>query len=420
MKRILTLFFTLAVFAAFLPIVASAAATHHKHISGPPVYEIEYEATCTKQGSYKYNYYCIICDKLLKSDKVRVDALGHNWQDATCTTPKTCLTCGKTKGEAYGHTTGEAILEVEYEPTCTEKGSYKYNYYCTVCEKFLKFDRVKVDALGHNWAEATCTVPETCLTCGETNGEAPGHTMGEAVLEVEYEPTCTEKGSYKYNYYCTVCEKFLKFDRVKVDALGHNWAEATCTVPETCLTCGESNGEAPGHTMGEAVLEVEYEPTCTEEGSYKYNYYCTVCEKFLKFDRVKVDALGHDWAEATCTADGYCKICGIAGEKAQGHVPGEAVVEVEWEPTCTESGRYKYNYYCEHCGKFLKFDRVEVPATGHDWKEATMMDAAQCKNCHIKTGDSLFFQYLNNALCKAYACLKESFSNCSYSKIFCF
>ncbi|MBR3767668.1 MAG: hypothetical protein IKL10_05455, partial [Clostridia bacterium] len=247
MKKVYVLLFSLILLLGITPVFASAAP-HHNHIPGKPVTEVVQKETCTTSGSYKNIYYCKTCGKFIKSDIVKVKATGHDWETATCMTPETCNNCGKTKGKA----------------------------------------------LGHNWVDATCLLPETCLVCGEINGEALGHVMGEAVLEVEWEPTCEETGRYKYNYYCTVCEKFLKFDRVDIPALGHNWEEATCTTPETCLTCGKTNGEAVGHVMGEAVLQVEWEPTCEETGRYKYNYYCTVCEKFLKFDRVDIPALGHN------------------------------------------------------------------------------------------------------------------------------
>lgn len=29
--------------------------------------------------------------------------LKHEWQEATCTNPKTCSACGETEGEALGH-----------------------------------------------------------------------------------------------------------------------------------------------------------------------------------------------------------------------------------------------------------------------------------------------------------------------------
>ena len=81
----------------------------------------------------------------------------------------------------------------------------------------------------HDWAEATCTEPKTCLSCGETEGEA----------------------------------------------LGHTWKEATCIEPKTCSTCGKTEGEALGHEVvggicercGETVLSlITYDDVAT--GNY--------------------------------------------------------------------------------------------------------------------------------------------------------
>lgn len=43
------------------------------------------------------------------------EALGHTWKDATCTAPKTCETCEKTKGSSLGHDYGdEEIINPDY------------------------------------------------------------------------------------------------------------------------------------------------------------------------------------------------------------------------------------------------------------------------------------------------------------------
>lgn len=58
----------------------------------------------------------------------------HEWQAATCTSPKTCKLCGKTEGEAIG--------------------------------------------TDHEWVDATCTTPKTCSVCGITEGEVLAHVTG--------------------------------------------------------------------------------------------------------------------------------------------------------------------------------------------------------------------------------------------------
>lgn len=88
--------------------------------------------------------------------------LRHEWQEATCTTPRTCLSGGETKGEALGHT----------------------------------------------WVDATCTEPKHCNVCGETEGEALGHNIvGEA--------------TYQSPAFCSVCgEAAVEPLEADFDALG--------------------------------------------------------------------------------------------------------------------------------------------------------------------------------------------------------
>ena len=56
----------------------------------------------------------------------------HDWQEATCTEPKTCKLCGATEGEALGHI--EATREENrIEATLEQDGSYDLVTYCTRC-----------------------------------------------------------------------------------------------------------------------------------------------------------------------------------------------------------------------------------------------------------------------------------------------
>lgn len=73
------------------------------------------------------------------------------WYAATCETPKTCVKCGETEGEALGHTWVDA--------TCTAPKT------CSVCHL------TEGEALGHSWVDATTEAPKTCTTCAATEGE---------------------------------------------------------------------------------------------------------------------------------------------------------------------------------------------------------------------------------------------------------
>lgn len=75
----------------------------------------------------------------------------HNYSDATCTAPTTCIVCGVTQGLALGHNYSDAI--------CTAPAT------CIVC------GATQGSALGHNYSDATKDAPATCTVCGATTGE---------------------------------------------------------------------------------------------------------------------------------------------------------------------------------------------------------------------------------------------------------
>ena len=73
------------------------------------------------------------------------------------------------------------------------------------------------------WYVATCTDPKTCAECGETEGEALGHTWTDA--------TCEDAKT------CQTCHM------TEGEALGHAWQDATTEMPKTCTTCAATEGE---------------------------------------------------------------------------------------------------------------------------------------------------------------------------------
>lgn len=87
-----------------------------------------------------------------------------------------------------------------------------------------------------NWNDADCVTPKTCAECGETEGEALGHSWTDA--------TCDAPKT------CTVC------GLTEGEALGHNWQDATCDTAKTCATCAATEGEALGHDWQDATTEL--------------------------------------------------------------------------------------------------------------------------------------------------------------------
>lgn len=68
-------------------------------------------ATCIEGGNTEY-YRCTECGKLFSDSACQtetikeahtLDPLGHEWNDASCTAPKSCSRCNVTEGDALGH-----------------------------------------------------------------------------------------------------------------------------------------------------------------------------------------------------------------------------------------------------------------------------------------------------------------------------
>ncbi len=173
-----------------------------------------------------------------RSFTYNISVLAHQYRDATCTEPKTCMRCGATDGDPLGH---------QYKPaTCTDP------QICIRCGDMVGVGK------GHQYKNATCTTPVTCVVCGETTGKALGHQYKDATCT---EPkTCTRCGKqigtalgHKYKdatcvnpKICTVC------GATEGMSLGHQYKDATCTTPATCIRCGATQGDPLGHQFDTA------------------------------------------------------------------------------------------------------------------------------------------------------------------------
>ena len=234
-------------------------------------------ATCTENG-YSSGVVCSVCGYVERNSFV-LEAKGHSMSDATCTDPSTCKVCGHVEGEALGHA---FTVDVEaLEPTCAADGYTAHK----ACERGCGETEGKetVPATGaHEYTVEVEAVDPTCVSAGhnayhacecgakgEDYVEIPAsedyHNFDENELFYYPEPTCTTPGYIAG--YCTGCGKgFLLAEapatgHVDEDADGicdvcaehvHTWSKATCTEPAKC-ECGETQGEALGHTYENGV-----------------------------------------------------------------------------------------------------------------------------------------------------------------------
>ena len=112
-------------------------------------------ATCAAAGVKER-----VCSECGETETAAIEALAHDFADATCTAPKTCKVCAATEGEALAHDFADA--------TCTAPKT------CKVCAA------TEGEALAHDFADATCTAPKTCKVCAATEGEALAHEFADA------------------------------------------------------------------------------------------------------------------------------------------------------------------------------------------------------------------------------------------------
>ena len=132
----------------------------------------------------------------------------------------------------------------------------------------------------HQWKPATCTTAEICTLCGETGGEALGHSMTDA--------TCIAPAV------CKICGE------TDGEALGHSMTEPTCKTPSTCSRCGITEGELLPHDYKTSTISA---PTCTAPG-----YDLHICACGASYQSV-IPATGHEGGEPTFITEGICKKC---------------------------------------------------------------------------------------------------------------
>ena len=107
------------------------------------------DVTCTENGNTG-DTYCNDCESIIKRGDV-IPALGHDFQNGTCTR---CNACQHLKTEVRN----------AKEATCTQDG-YSGDIHCTACGEKI-YSGVKVKAMGHDYEDGACT------RCGEKDPNA--------------------------------------------------------------------------------------------------------------------------------------------------------------------------------------------------------------------------------------------------------
>ncbi|MBQ7357776.1 MAG: CHAP domain-containing protein [Clostridia bacterium] len=315
--------------------------------------------TCTEAGLGE-GQKCSVCGVITIPQEI-LPSLGHTGGPAaTCTTSQTCTVCKAVIQEAYGHSPGP-------EATC------KAPQICTRCTTVLVAQKAHTPG-----DEATCTTDQICTVCNTVLVEQFGHT--EKVTKGT-PATCTQNGVTDM-IECTVCHKIIQAQETII-ATGHKWLDATCTAPQTCENCGLTEGDALGHQRKEIAAK---NPTCTEEGN-SAGERCDVCGEIFVEPEI-YPALGHTGgAEATCTTNQYCMVCGDIVVAAYGHDENDIPAVA---PTCTTTG-LSAGRVCNRC-KITIIPRIEIPALGHTYDDE---NDTVCNVCGYERNVGCQHEYYN-------------------------
>ena len=238
-----------------------------------------------------------VCNKC-NTVVLRGNVVAHKWN-----TLHTCTVCGYRGSHRYS-------AKVLKEATCTSEGVRKYT-----CECGAEFEE-KLVMLKHVFIYQNGTKNEkthllNCKNCTATRNET--HKMS--------------------NNRCTVCG----YEEVTVQVCSHVWKAATCTTPKTCTKCGETEGEALGH-------------------SYKYNgglktgnTHRLVCER-CNASRTET----HKMSNNKCTVCGYEKIIIEEPKKCSHKYIYSNISEEKHSVKCT-----KCDYYQEENHEFNSSNRCK-------------------------------------------------------------
>ena len=108
----------------------------------------------------------------------------------------------------------------------------------------------------HVWAEATCEVPKTCIECGETEGEAPGHTATAPVDEID---------AYRLiestTVYCETCSGILAREEKQITTMARG-LHMLCSAEEYTARMADWLKKVSEETMTIELLEQEGLPVC--------------------------------------------------------------------------------------------------------------------------------------------------------------
>ena len=250
------------------------------------------------------------------------------------------------------------------------------------------------EAAGHTGGTATCNAKAKCEICESEYGEVDKKNhVGQTEIRDAVTPSCNKPG-YSGDTYCKSCNEKIADGR-EIAATGeHKGGTATCVAKATCEVCGQSYGDVnKSNHVGDTEVRDAVKETCGKPG-YSGDTYCKSCNEKIADGREIAATGDHKGGTATCIHKATCEVCGLTyGElDPKNHVGEEKLVDKS-EPTCVEEG-YTGDIWCLSCNE-MKVRGQILPATGKhagtyrftwDWdanhKECTLVVWFHCNTCN--------------------------------------
>ncbi len=205
---------------AFEPeIIDGCTHTYNSFLNPTSDYRYSY-ATCT--AAARYYKKCTKCGEMAPKTYANTFevgySLGHDYEDATCTKPKTCSRCGGTSGNALGHTstTWKSV----------DDGVNNLSHY-RECERCGKYD------------EGAHTVSSWTLATTAINGRIDYHTGICTECGLTAREECNSNGVKVHTnpdsvhlLYCTKCDRNIRYE-------GHDYIGGDGTSAEDVHHCSK-------------------------------------------------------------------------------------------------------------------------------------------------------------------------------------
>ncbi len=283
--------------------------------------------------------------------------------------------------------------------TCTETGLRVH-----VCAECGEEEPSAIEALGHSWAEATCTAPKTCTVCAATEGSAAAHAFTEETVTDGARKTAATCESAAVYYKSCACGAVSNSDAdtfVSGEALGHK-------DENTDHTCDNGCGKTDMGTHADGVTDADHvcdygcgavlEDCADAEGDG--NHACDVCQK--------ADVSAHRYSEPACMVAATCTECGLTHGAALEHIDADKNHICDYGCGKTAIGTHgdaadDDNHLCDYgCGAVLE-DCADAGNDGdhacdicgkaglneHTYGDATCEAPATCTECGATTGKAL-------------------------------